>query len=145
MKKWLALLVVAAFFVLAAGCTEDAPADQAPAPVQTPTAKPTTVQKTLAPVATATPVPTLTVSDNTVMIQKDTFIPAKLTIKVNSQVRWVNGDNHPHRVKFASSEVTSSPLIASGKGFGWQFYRPGVYEYTDVIYPDMRGTITVVD
>jgi plastocyanin len=145
MQKWLVLLVIAALLVLTAGCTEDAPPEQpsTPAPTPSPAVKVTTAPRTPVPTMTTIPVTTLTVSESSVTILDNEFRPAELTIKVNSQVRWVNADDHPHRVKFANDGF-SAFLLGAGQSSSQQFYRSGVYQYSDAIYPFMRGTITVV-
>jgi plastocyanin len=144
MKKWLVLLVLIGALAVVAGCSESTPSEQPATPVPTPAVKQTSVPHT--PVPTATPLPvatTLTVSDTTVMITDNAFSPTNLTIKVGSQVRWVNNDDHPHRVDFASGGFTAF-LLGPSQSSSQQFHRQGVYDYTDVIYPVMHGRITVV-
>lgn len=143
MQKWLVILVLVAALAIVAGCAET-PAEQPSTPVSTPTVKQTTVPHTTVPaVTTAAPSPTLTISFPTVMISGDTFSPAELTIKVGSQVRWVNGDDHPHRVTFATGDFTAF-LIGASQSSSQQFDRPGVYDYTCAIVPTMHGKVTVV-
>jgi plastocyanin len=144
MQKWFVLLVIIAVFGLVAGCAQDTPSGQPSTPVSTPTVKATSVTHTPIPTATTLPVTTLTVSESTVTITGNSFSPAKLTIKVGSQVRWVNGDDHPHRVSFATGGFTAF-LLGTTQSFSQQFDRPGVYDYTCMIYPTMHGTITVLE
>ena len=144
MQKWFVLLVLVTLFVLAGGCTSEVPPEQQSAPVPTPTLKQTAVPHTPVPTATAIPVTTLMVSQETVMISDNTFSPAELTVKVGSQVRWVNGDDHPHRVNFATGGFTAF-LIGPSQSSSQQFDRPGVYDYSCMIYPTMHGTVTVVE
>jgi len=143
MQKWFVLLVLAGIFLLTAGCTDEAAPQQPATPIPTPTIKPTTIPPTH-PATVATPVPTtLKVSDTTVSIYKYQFDPAKLTIKVGSQVRWVNNDDYPHRVKFANDQFTAF-LLGPTQSSSQQFDHVGVYDYTCAMYPSMHGTITVV-
>lgn len=145
MQKWLVLLILVAVVALAAGCTDEKTPDQQPAPVQTTIVKQTTAKITPPPVTTATPTPTLPLNEEvTVTISDNTFRPEKVTIRVGSQVRWVNADEHPHRVSFATGGFTAF-LLGSGQSSSQKFARPGVYDYTCLIYPTMHGTVTVVE
>lgn len=143
MKRWFVLLVLVGLLLLTAGCSEEAAPEQPVTPTPAPTVKLTTAASTPLPTV-ATPVPTtLKVSDTTVSIYKYEFDPAKLTIKVGSQVRWVNNDEFPHRVKFANDQFTAF-LLGPSQSSSQQFDRVGVYDYTCAMYPSMHGTITVV-
>lgn len=145
MKRWLVLLILVSVFALAAGCADEKAPDQQPAQVQTAVVKQTTVKSTPVPVTTATPTPTLPLNQEvTVTISDNTFTPDKVTIRVGSQVRWVNADDHPHRVSFATGGFTAF-LLGSGQSSSQKFPRPGVYDYTCLIYPTMHGTVTVVE
>jgi len=145
MQKWLVLLVLVSVFALAAGCADEKSSDQQPAPVQTPVVQQTTAKSTPVPVTTATPTATLPPDEEvTVTISDNTFRPEKVTIRVGSQVRWVNADDHPHRVSFATGGFTAF-LLGSGQSSSQKFARPGVYDYTCLIYPSMHGTVTVVE
>jgi plastocyanin len=143
MKRWFVLLVLVGLLLLTAGCSEEAAPEQPVTPTHTLTVKPTTAASTPLPTV-ATPIPTtLKVSDTTVTIMDNTFSPAELTIKVGSQVRWVNNDDHPHRVSFATGDFTAF-LLGVSESNSQTFRRPGVYDYTCLITPSMHGTITVV-
>jgi plastocyanin len=151
MQKWFVLLVLAALLVLACGCTDEASSEPASTPVPTATVKPTTVPHTTIATPTPVPVTTLMVSDSTVTIMNNAFSPAELTIKVGSQVRWVNGDssedqtryNPTHRIKIGNTK--ESQLISPGQSWSWTFNKVGVYTYSDMIHTTMKGTITVVE
>jgi plastocyanin len=146
MKKLFVLILIAAFFVIACGCTQPSPTPPASTPVPTPSAVPTTVRTYIPTTAVITPAPPVSVSDNTITIMKNVFSPATLTVKAGSTVRWVNGDDHPHRILFANNAFSRSPqLLAAGQSFSQLFDRPGVYNYDCMIYPFMKGTITVVE
>ena len=146
MKKLFVLVLLAACFIIACGCTQSSP-QPADTPVPTHSAAPTTVRTYIPATAVITPESTVSVSDNTITIIKDAFTPAaNLTVKVGSTVRWVNGDDHPHRILFANNAFSRSPqLLAAGQSFSQLFDRPGVYNYDCMIYPFMKGTITVVE
>jgi len=145
MQKWLVFLILVAALAFVAGCVEETPPEQLSTTVPTPAVKQTSIPHTPVPTATAIPVATtLTVSESTVMIMDNAFSPSELTIKVGSQVRWVNGDDHPHRVNFASGGFTAF-LLGASQSSSQQFSRPGVYDYSCMIYPTMHGRITVVE
>ena len=137
------LLTVAILLILTSGCSEAPPAQ--------PTASPTSVLATPSPVITTTPTPgstpsrTASVSDNTITIVKNTFKPAaNMTVKVGSTVRWVNADDHPHRIGFADKAFTTSTfLLGASQSFSQRFDRAGTFDYSCMIHPFMQGTITV--
>jgi len=84
------------------------------------------------------------VSDNTINITKNKFDPATMTVKVNSTVRWVNMDDHPHNIEFKDKAFsTSTYLLGAGQSFSQRFLRAGTYDYACTIHPSMQGTITV--
>ena len=145
--RFLTALPIAALFLLliATGCTESPPA--APA-VTTPPATPvaTTVETTIQVWTThPTPPPTTSVSDNTITIAKNTFRPANMTVKAGSTVRWVNADDHPHNIAFASKDFSASTyLLGASQSFSQRFDRPGTYDYSCLIHPQMQSEIAVV-
>jgi plastocyanin len=144
MKKCLVLFVVLIFLVIASGCT------QSPAPVK-PTATSTPLITQIATVIT-TPVFTTTssVSDNTITINKSGFYPENMTVKSGSTVRWLNADstknpalyNPTHRITVLN--VADGQLISPGQSWSWIFYQPGTYPYSDMLHPDLVGTVIVV-
>ena len=144
MQKWLALFAFVAVLALVAGCAQETPSEQQQTPVPTPAITRTMVPSTVVPVLTATPAPSLTVSEITVTISGNAFDPKEVTVKAGSQVRWVNADDHPHRVSFASGGFTAF-LLGPSQSSSQKFTRPGVYDYTCLIYPTMHGTVTVVE
>ncbi len=144
MKKYVVLFVVLFFLVIGSGCT------QSPAPVK-PTAMPTPL---ITQIATITVTPTFTktpsVSDNTITINKSGFYPASMTVKSGSTVRWLNADstknpalyNPTHRITVLN--VVDGQLISPGQSWSWIFYQPGTYPYSDMLHPDLVGTVIVV-
>jgi len=144
MQKWFVLLLIAALFALVGGCTDETASEYPPVPVSTPTVKQTTIPQTRMVTPAPVPVTTLSVSTSTVTIMDNAFMPAELTVKAGSQVRWVNGDDHPHRIQFVSKDF-SPFLVGSSQSFSQQFSRQGIFDYSCLIYPDMHGTVTVVE
>lgn len=137
------LLSVTFLLLLACGCSES------------PAAPGTTVQTTVTTVhvPTATELPqttalmpsrTASVSDNTILIAKNTFTPADMTVPVGSTVRWVNADDHPHRIEFEDKAFTASTfLLGASQSASQRFDRTGSYNYSCMIHPYMKGVITV--
>jgi len=147
MKKLFVLLSLAVVFVMAGGCIQSAPMPPASTPVLTLMVTPAIPGAAWTPVPTApviTPANTVSVSDNTITIMKNAFIPANLTVTAGSTVRWVNGDDHPHRIEFSNKEFTTSTyLLAAGQSFSMRFDSRGTYDYDCMIHPYMQGSITV--
>jgi plastocyanin len=148
MRNVLLLLLLVVLMLGAAGCSQPSP-PATPAPV-------TTVAKVVHTVTTpqlvttrptlfvvGTPVSGPSVSDNTVTIEDDlSFDPQVITIKAGDTVRWVNLDARTHRIKFADPSF-STFLLSSGQSFSQKFVQPGSYDYSDLIFLSMHGTVKV--
>lgn len=143
MRKVPVLLLIVSLFILTCGCSES--------PLAQPTVAPTTVMATPSPditltlpVSLMTPTRTASVSDNTITIVKNAFRPADMTVTVGSTVRWVNADDHPHRIEFEDKSFsTSAYLLGASQSASQRFDRAGSYNYSCMIHPEMRGIITV--
>jgi plastocyanin len=144
MKKYVVLFVVLFFLVIASGCT------QSPAPVK-PTA---TLTPLITQITTVTATPTFTktssVSDNTITINQSGFYPASMTVKSGSNVRWLNADsteddalyNPTHRISVV--DVEEGKVISPGQSWSRIFDQPGTYPYSDMLHPNLVGTVIVV-
>jgi plastocyanin len=144
MKNMFMLVLLAACFIAICGCTESAPQTiDTPVPTHT---TPLLMTRTYIPTtAMITPTPSISVSDNTIMITGNVFTPANMTVKAGSTVRWVNGDDHPHNIEFSNKAFsTSTYLLGAGQSASQLFNRPGIYDYDCKIHSYMHGTITVV-
>lgn len=146
MKKHL-LLLMAILLVLASGCTGSAPpAEPTPVPTLSKTAVPTYHPTT----SVATVVRTASVDDNTITITRSGFSPSAITVKRDATVRWVNADstedpnlyNPTHRIKLGT--IKTSPVLSPSQSWSWRFTTLGVFDYSDVVHPDLTGTIAVV-
>ena len=132
------LLLIALLFILTCGCSESPPAQPAVTPTAAP-ATPSQVVTTTLPTTVVTPTRTASVSDNTIIIEKNTFRPANMTVKVGSTVRWVNADDHPHRIEFADKAFsTSTFLLGASQSASQRFDRAGTYDYSCTIHPECR-------
>ena len=141
MRSLAVLLFIAALAFLTCGCVESSPAQ----PAVTPTPLPATPVTTTLPATVVTPSRTASVSDNTITIVKNTFRPATITVHVGSTVRWVNADDHPHRIEFEDKSFSTSTYLlgSSQSASSLPFSRPGVYNYSCMIHPEMQGYVTV--
>lgn len=146
MKKLPVLVLLAACFILISGCTQSSSTPSVSTPVSTPSTVPVTL---ITPPPTApviTPAITASVSDNTITIMNNAFSPADMTVRAGSTVRWVNADDHPHRIEFANKAFSASTyLLAASQSFSQRFDSPGTYNYDCMIHTFMHGTITVVE
>ena len=144
MKKILVPLIMALLLVLACGCSESPPPAQPTVTATTATVTPTLVVTTPLPTTVVTPERTASVSDNTITIIKNTFKPADMTVKIGSTVRWVNADDHPHRIEFENKAFTTSTfLLGASQSASQRFDKAGSFNYSCMIHPYMQGTITV--
>jgi plastocyanin len=146
MKKILHLLLIIAFLMMACGCTDSTPAPQ-------PTPVPTTIKApspTYLPITTMpTPELTKSVNDNIILIKKEGFSPSTLTVKKGERVTWLNSDstddpalyNPTHRITIKG--VFNSQLLSPGVSGSWIFSSTGVYSYSDMMHPDLQGTVIV--
>jgi plastocyanin len=67
-----------------------------------------------------------------------------MTVKAGSTVRWVNEDDHPHRIEFENKAFsTSTYLLGATQSASQRFDHAGTYNYCCTIHPYMQGTITV--
>jgi plastocyanin len=131
---------------LSCGCT-----DSPPAPAVTPVTSTATLQYVSASPVKTTPQPviitpsrTTSVSDNTIIIQKNTFRPANITITAGSTVRWVNEDDHPHRIEFLDKKFSASTyLLGSSQSASQRFDHAGRYDFACMIHTEMQGSILV--
>jgi len=138
MKQYLILLGITLVLAVACGCTQPA------SPVR-PTATPTVdIQTSPLPTVTSTAFPQTTPTSGTytVRINNFAFDPADITVKAGSTVRWVNGDDVPHRIQF-DDEHYSTLLLGSSQTGSERFFEPGVYPYICLIHPEMQGTVRV--
>ena len=137
------LLTIVLICILACGCLESPPAQPAVSPT-TAQMTPPVVTTTITPTPVITPSRTASVSDNTITIVKNTFNPANMTVSVGSTVRWVNADDHPHRIEFTDKTFSESTyLLGSSQSASQRFDRAGTYAYACMIHPTMQGIITV--
>ena len=86
--------------------------------------------------------PTSTDSPTQVMIDNFVFSPVSLTVKVGTQVTWVNHDDIPHTVDSTQGKFKSAALDTDDK-FEFRFTEAGEYPFYCRLHPKMTGKIIV--
>lgn len=72
------------------------------------------------------------------------FVPAELTVKVGTTVRWTNREKRvSHSVVFLGQGGGESERFFPGESWSRSFDRPGTYDYTCEPHPEMKGRIIV--
>ena len=77
-----------------------------------------------------------------VVIDNFVYSPAPLTVKVGTQVTWINHDDIPHTVDSTQGKFKSAALDTDDK-FEFQFKEAGEYPFYCRIHPKMTGKIIV--
>jgi copper-containing nitrite reductase len=67
----------------------------------------------------------------------------RVTIRAGSRVTFLNTDDMVHFNKDDQGEF-QTPMLKAGMSYSHVFTKPGVYHYTCIPHPWMKGTITVV-
>ena len=71
------------------------------------------------------------------------FVPAELTVKVGTAVRWTNHERRAsHSVLFGGQE---SERMLPGESWQRVFDRPGRYSYSCGPHPEMNGLVLVTE
>jgi plastocyanin len=144
MKKLLVLLVLVLLVLGVSGCTQSSPGVAVPkatAAVTKPSVTPAKTIPTPTPISYPSTVSTPSVSDNTIYIKHEGFDPQVITVKAGATVRWQNIDNSVHRLSFVDGYVTQT--LAEDQSASKVFNNPGVFDYTDMMTPSLRGTVNV--
>jgi plastocyanin len=149
------LALVVGVAVLALTQARSVPSDSTPAVaaveptppltrVPLPTAPPQMVisraaRETPAPRATPTPSP-----EPGVALVDNGYLPAQLTVRVGSNVTWLNtgSDGHDVTGNGPGGAWRSGPL-APAERYQRQFALVGTYEYACTVHPEMRGRLVV--
>ena len=72
------------------------------------------------------------------------FQPATLTVKMGTQVVWLNSSDAPHTVTSDTAGVFNSPgNVTQNQTFKFTFSKAGTFPYHCNIHPYMKATITV--
>jgi plastocyanin len=79
---------------------------------------------------------------NAVVIKNFMFSPMSLTVKAGSTVTWKNLDGEPHTV-VNDAGIFRSAALDQNDTYQFRFDKPGVYNVSCGIHPNMKATITV--
>ena len=77
-----------------------------------------------------------------VKIDNFAFSPAVITVKVGTQVTWINKDDIPHTVDSSEGKFKSAALDTDQK-FEFKFSEPGEYPFFCRMHPKMTGKVVV--
>jgi plastocyanin len=91
---------------------------------------------------TAQSVSTAMPAASEVKIDNFVFNPAIVTVKVGTQVTWINKDDIPHTVDSTDGKFKSNALDTEDK-FQFSFTTPGEYPFFCRMHPKMTGKIIV--
>lgn len=86
--------------------------------------------------------PLAAADEATIRIANFTFDPPVLTVKAESTVKWVNGDDTIHLVAEKDGKFRS-PALDTDDSFTQRFDAPGTVEYFCIMHPQMTGKIVV--
>jgi plastocyanin len=79
----------------------------------------------------------------TVHIHNYAFVPATLTVRAGTLVRFVNDDEEPHTATALDKSFDSKGLDTNDS-YTYTFTKPGTIAYLCTMHPMMRGTIVVM-
>ena len=77
-----------------------------------------------------------------VKIDNFTFTAQSITVRVGTEVTWVNRDDIPHTVVSQDGAFKSKALDTDDK-FSFKFSQPGTYHYFCSIHPKMTAEVVV--
>jgi len=85
-----------------------------------------------------------TPADSIAQVKIDNFVysPVPLTVKVGTQVTWINHDDIPHTVDSTQGKF-KSPALDTDDKFQFRFTEPGEYPFYCRLHPKMTGKIIV--
>jgi plastocyanin len=77
-----------------------------------------------------------------VKIDNFAFTPVAVTVKVGTEVTWINHDDIPHTVDSTDGKFKSAALDTDDK-FQFRFNEPGEYPFYCRLHPKMTGRVVV--
>lgn len=77
-----------------------------------------------------------------VKIDNFAFTPGVVTVKVGTEVVWINHDDIPHTVDSTQGKFKSAALDTDDK-FQFRFTEPGEYPFYCRMHPKMTGKVIV--
>ncbi|UCE98382.1 MAG: hypothetical protein JSV74_03420 [Dehalococcoidia bacterium] len=82
---------------------------------------------------------------NVVTISDSTFNPSEITILVGGEITWINLDNVLHTATSDELGIFNSRILSPGDFYKHTFSEVGVFNYHSETYPEITGTIKVVN
>ncbi|BDI07671.1 cupredoxin domain-containing protein [Sphaerotilus microaerophilus] len=74
------------------------------------------------------------------------YLPASVTVKAGSIVRWVNREKRTtHSVRFLGPQGSESERLFPDDAWERRFDRPGRYPYECGPHPEMKGEVVVTE
>jgi plastocyanin len=81
-----------------------------------------------------------------VSIEKYTYTPAEVTIRVGDTVKWINREKRTsHSVVFPQEGGRESERLFPDESWQREFTQAGRYPYTCGPHPEMKGVVIVVE
>jgi plastocyanin len=81
--------------------------------------------------------------ENEIVVADYTFVPETLTVEVGSEVKWSSSDVVFHTI--TASDGSFSGALRPNQSFSQTFEQPGTYEYFSAFYPNVKGTVEVIE
>ena len=78
-----------------------------------------------------------------VKIDNFSFTPTTLTVPAGTTVTWTNNDDVPHTIKSSEGTTLKSPVLDTDQKFSYTFTKAGTYSYFCSIHPKMTGKVVV--
>ena len=94
------------------------------------------------PASAAAGSPETTASAAEVKIDNFAYTPGVITMKVGTEVAWINHDDIPHTVDSTQGKFKSAALDTDNK-FQFRFTEPGEYPFYCRMHPKMTGKVVV--
>lgn len=79
---------------------------------------------------------------NIIYMQNGTFNPNNLTVKIGTNVQWINNDTKQHKI-VSDNGIFQSNILNNGDSFSFTFAKAGIYGYHCGIHTSEVGTVTV--
>ena len=79
-------------------------------------------------------------------IEKYTYTPAEVTIRVGDTVKWINREKRTsHSIVFPQEGGRESERLFPDESWQREFTQPGRYPYTCGPHPEMKGVVIVAE
>ena len=79
-------------------------------------------------------------------IEKYTFMPAEVSVRVGDTVKWINREKRTsHSVVFPQEGGRESERLFPDESWQREFTQAGRYPYTCGPHPEMKGVVIVVE